>query len=341
MFLGPDQWAKEDGGTLDFYKTGANGQPEIVEKSIVPTLNTLVIFETTPNIFWQVSDVFSKDKELVLISGYFRAVAKPKPKLFPDPIPKTLARVAVQFKIEEWIDQKYLNQDSLKKFRVHFERHSYVTLTEFFIADKYNSLVAVLKGNQLQWKHLGPPNRRNYYTLGRWGDDVPNLPPEVVQLRLFLHSKAFVDFVEKLTNQRVHSMYQTELRKFDVGSYAFVVDSKEFYRNECIDLHFGVSAGQDATVWPDDDGGDSTYLDGDDELLTVVPANNSVTLMLRDQSITRFVRHVVNTATTSVYDVIKTYVIASKDNDQDSDYHHNAKEEKDADDEEMIEDGQS
>lgn len=59
LFLSADDWKAEDGGTLDFFGNNQKFQPESVVQKIQPKANTLVIFEATPNTFFQVSNFYA------------------------------------------------------------------------------------------------------------------------------------------------------------------------------------------------------------------------------------------------------------------------------------------
>jgi len=137
LFLGPEVFEEGDGGSLNFYSVGSRGQPTEVGKAIVPTTNTLVLFETTPNIFFEISEVLAKDKELLCISGFFRSASKTKPKSFPDQAAKATTKNDMDFVLKDWIDPPYLNPENQKKLRFQFERHHFVGLEGFLRKEKY------------------------------------------------------------------------------------------------------------------------------------------------------------------------------------------------------------
>uniref|UniRef100_A0A671YP07 Prolyl 3-hydroxylase OGFOD1 n=1 Tax=Sparus aurata TaxID=8175 RepID=A0A671YP07_SPAAU len=78
LYLVPP-WQISDGGTLDLYSIDSNFQPQSIVKSLIPSLNTLVLFEVSPVSFHQVSEVLTEDKCRLSLSGWFHGPSLERP----------------------------------------------------------------------------------------------------------------------------------------------------------------------------------------------------------------------------------------------------------------------
>jgi len=334
LFVSADDWEEEDGGAIELFCNSDNAQPLKVAHRIVPKLNTMVILETTANSFYQISEVCSKDKELVLISGFMRSTSIVKSKSFSEPKPQTygLTRDNAGFKVDEWINPEYLTAQSFKQLRAFYEKNGSLGLNNFLLESKYKELEDALAGADVPWKRIGPPNRRHYDTLGRFGSNEG--PNEIVKFKLFLKSKIFINsFLERITGVKVCSYYKGETRRFNHGDYTLTTDGPDI-ANDALDLHFSFPG---AGTWADEDGGSTTYLDGKDELVTIVPSKNTLNLVFREQQCSRYVKYLVASAPNARYDVINTYILAAQDDDEGEDYNF-GEEENDSEDEDIVED---
>uniref|UniRef100_A0AAQ4QW95 Prolyl 3-hydroxylase OGFOD1 n=1 Tax=Gasterosteus aculeatus aculeatus TaxID=481459 RepID=A0AAQ4QW95_GASAC len=84
LYLVPP-WQSSDGGTLDLYTTDSNFQPQSIVKSLVPSLNTLILFEVSPVSFHQVSEVLTQDKCRLSLSGWFHGPPLGRPPRHREP----------------------------------------------------------------------------------------------------------------------------------------------------------------------------------------------------------------------------------------------------------------
>jgi len=125
-----------------------------------------------------------------------------------------------------------------------------------------------------------------------------------------------VSFVEQITGISVFETHRGEIRRFAHADFTLVRDNELIYALEGLDMHLGF---QDGT-WVDDDGGYTTYLDAEDELLTLVPSANTLSLVSREAGTMRFVKYLCNTAPGPRYDYQNSFVLASKDDDEGEDY---------------------
>jgi len=164
---------------------------------------------------------------------------------------------------------------------------------------------------------IGPFNRRHYSTLGRWGNETES--GLILQFKMFCRSKPMLSIVELITGLSVWETHRGEIRRFSTGDYTLVRDNEQSYTTGGLDVHLGF---QDGT-WIDDDGGYTTYLDAEDEILTLVPAANTLSLVMREEGTMRFVKHISATAAAPRYDYQNSLVLASKDDDEGDDYADN------------------
>ena len=64
------------------------GQPRSIARSLLPTRNSLVLFEVTAESFHQVSEVLSADKTRLSVNGWFRGPPAPRPPPYVEPRPE-------------------------------------------------------------------------------------------------------------------------------------------------------------------------------------------------------------------------------------------------------------
>lgn len=315
LSLAPKEWTKQDGATLDLFALDKNGQPGSPAVSLAPQWNSLIFFEVSASTFFQVSEVCSS-KEMVCIFGYFHgSPLAPGHPYTEAPLPTIpLALLPVQFRIQDWINPEYLKRDVQRKLKLRFEKDSSLALPDFLLKSKYDSIYESLKGEGLPWLLIGPFNRRHYSTLGRWGNEAES--GEILQFKMFCRSKPMVSLVEQITGLSVWETHRGEIRRFATGDYTLVRDNEQSYTTEGLDVHLGFQEG----TWMDEDGGYTTYLDAEDEILTLVPAANTLSLVLREVGTMRFVKHISATAAAPRYDYQNSLVLASKDDDEGEDY---------------------
>jgi len=191
-----------------------------------------------------------------------------------------------------------------------------LALTNFIIPQRLAELQQALESNALQWNSIGPANRRHYDTLGRWGPETET--GIILQTKQFLRSRVFGTFLEHLTGLSIAEAYRGEVRKFKHQDYTMIHDNQEHHSSDGLDVLLGV---QGDTAWKEDDGGFVTYLDSEDELLTLIPRNNTLSLVYREQGCMQFVKFVGLTAPAPRYDFQLTFSVTTKD-DEGDDYNN-------------------
>ncbi|XP_067327107.1 prolyl 3-hydroxylase OGFOD1 isoform X2 [Anolis sagrei] len=162
LYLVPP-WKDSDGGTLDLFSTDEHCQPLQVVKSLVPSWNSLAFFEVSPVSFHQVSEVVSKEKCRLSVSGWFHgtSIARPPRHLEP-PIPRTPHIPHDHEILYDWINPTYLDVDAQAQIQEEFEDRSEILLKNFLKKDKFQSLCEALKDKEVKWSIRGPPNKRHY-----------------------------------------------------------------------------------------------------------------------------------------------------------------------------------
>ncbi|XP_008120509.2 prolyl 3-hydroxylase OGFOD1 [Anolis carolinensis] len=161
LYLVPP-WKDSDGGTLDLFSTDEHSQPLQIVKSLVPLWNSLAFFEVSPVSFHQVSEVVSKEKCRLSVSGWFHGdtITRPPRHLEP-PIPRTPHIPHDHEILYDWINPIYLDVEAQARIQEEFEDRSEILLKNFLKKDKFQSLCEALK-EEVKWSIRGPPNKRHY-----------------------------------------------------------------------------------------------------------------------------------------------------------------------------------
>uniref|UniRef100_A0A8D3DJS6 Prolyl 3-hydroxylase OGFOD1 n=1 Tax=Scophthalmus maximus TaxID=52904 RepID=A0A8D3DJS6_SCOMX len=320
LYLVPP-WQSSDGGTLDLYATDGNFQPQSISKSLVPSWNTLVLFEVSPVSFHQVSEVLSQDKCRLSLSGWFHGPSLERPPRHVEPpVPRS----------------PHLPRDvSLVKCLVLYQHHSHICT---FIL-KLKEVGEALRLSQIQWTRRGPPNKRCYEVASL---DMPHDMPQCVSACWeLLRSESFFLLLSNFTGLRLHYLCPAdddddddenkneekekeeqqntgdedapgsstespsananrdkgftpvccgELRRWSHGGYTLLHDGEAARAEYALDLVLPFGCAD----WQTEFGGFTSYVanEEDEELLTVYPEDNSLALVYRDKETLKFVKHV-------------------------------------------------
>uniref|UniRef100_A0A8C5I5A3 Prolyl 3-hydroxylase OGFOD1 n=1 Tax=Gouania willdenowi TaxID=441366 RepID=A0A8C5I5A3_GOUWI len=325
LYLVPP-WESGDGGTLDLYSTDSNFKPQDKVKSLVPSWNTLVLFEVSPVSFHQVSEVLSQDKCRLSLSGWFHGPSLERPPRHVEtPFPRNPHIPRDETVLLEWINPVYLDVAYQEQIQEEFEDSSEIQLKDFLKEEKFTEVSMALRLAQIKWTRRGPPNKRwviyNVATLD-------SLPPSVSACWELLHSEAFFLLLSNFTGLRLHYLCPAdeedeekerqddgvagssagsslansgrvkgvtpvccgEVRQWTHGSYTLLHDGEAARAEYALDLllPFGCRS------WHSDFGGYTCYVanEEDEELLTVYPEDNSLALVYRDKETLKFVKHV-------------------------------------------------
>ncbi|XP_075996177.1 prolyl 3-hydroxylase OGFOD1 [Genypterus blacodes] len=199
LYLVPP-WLSSDGGTLDLYSTDSLLQPQSVVKSLVPTRNTLVLFEVSPVSFHQVSEVFSQDKCRLSLSGWFHGPGLERPPRHVEPPqPRSPHLPRDETLLLEWVNPIYLDVSYQEQIQQEFEDSSEIQLKDFIKEEKFAEVSEALRSAQMQWRSRGPANKRSYQVAS-----LDGLPQCVSACWELLRSEAFFLLLSNFTGLRLH-----------------------------------------------------------------------------------------------------------------------------------------
>lgn len=325
LYLVPD-WEGCDGGTLDLYQTDNNVQPTDIVKSIVPTRNTLVLFEVSPVSFHQVSEILSKDKCRLSLGGWFHGLSLERPPRHIElPLPRNPHLPRDETLLMEWVNPAYMDISYQEKIQGEFEDSSEIQLKDFLQEEKFKQVNEALRLNHIQWTKKGPANKRCYDVASE--DNLPECVRGCLEL---LRSEAFFLLLSNFTGLRLHYLCPSdddennddaehkeieteagcstgnshdnskaeestpkcsgELRRWTHGSYTLLHDGDAAQMEYALDLILPFQCAD----WQTEFGGFTCYVanEEDEELLTVYPEDNSLALIYRDKETLKFVKHV-------------------------------------------------
>ncbi|KAF9963239.1 Prolyl 3-hydroxylase ogfod1 [Modicella reniformis] len=307
LYLVDDDWSAADGGTLDLFRCNETGHPVEVVQSLLPVRNTLAFFELSSASYHQVAEVLTRDKSRISISGWFhgplntRLVSKSMPfKSLLDPSDVSL---------EDLVNPDYLREASVARICDFFADQSSIELQSFLKPEIYAALLAELetlgveegaKSEKPLWdEQMGPRHVRRYERVSDMNQ--ASIPSTLAIVQQLMSSKAFKDFLKKITNLSVLSA-NTELRMFKKGDYTLLHDHA-LERNG-LDVLFSFpylprsqdhqqQQGTTSTAeWDKSWGAGATHYVADKaNLLALYPKHNTLTMVLRDEGTLRFVRY--------------------------------------------------
>lgn len=330
FYLVPEDWSEEDGGTLDLFECDAQGQPRTVTESILPAWNNFLFFEVTPTSFHQVAEVLSS-KQRLSISGWFHGdpIVRPPPYI-EEPLQRFTIAENKHVDLSKWIHPNYLKPKIQEQINMQFSEQSSIELPSFLVDEKWEALSTLFersleaerlesgesatmaedsavasssnedgadakklakKEEKLPFELIGPSNRRHYESLGRW-KSAAGIPPLISEAIEVFKSPEFAELLGKLTGltlEKVHS----EVRRFRQGAYTLAQDNQDQHAERGLDAYYFMCP---VDNWDVDVGGQITYMDEEDELATMIPSDNSFSLVFRDVGCMKYVKYVNNEA---------------------------------------------
>ncbi|XP_078485496.1 prolyl 3-hydroxylase OGFOD1-like [Ciona intestinalis] len=355
-YLTPD-WSMEEGGALQLFDSKQcenNGttiyDPTSVVRSIVPTFNSMVLFEVCPTSFHQVQEIVTSSKTRLSLTGWFHGPTEPRPPRVTDAMPPMNHYLPSNENtplFPEWLDPSYLNIGTQATIQEQFTEDSEIQLNNFLLQEKYDALcdaVKLLRSRKELWEICGPPSKQCYHKLKISMEDQPTVTNEdpsmtssmtivrdIIQL---FHSEEMFLFLSNVTGLSFHPMtidsddeeetngkrqkldeglepgtYSTcrfEVRRWEKGSYRLLRDN-DYERGEfSLDVNLFLNVGD----WCEDNGGCLSYIadNEDEELLTIVPSSNNLSVAYRDSGAIRFVKYINHLAPHEIYDVSMSYV---------------------------------
>ncbi|KAL0485386.1 prolyl 3-hydroxylase [Acrasis kona] len=321
IYMVPRDWSKEDGGSLDLFNVDDNLQPENITTSLQPVWNSITFFEVSPTSYHQVSQVL-RDEELcedrISLSGWYYCdvpVERPTPHVesnleMNDPITTTQS---VSTLLREWISESYFQEDNLNKIIKLFARNSSINLVDFLRKDKLKQITEELT-RQVGiggFKTVGPANRRHY---GKWTESE-NESNVISQLTHLFRSKEFAEFLGQVTKYDILKQ-NVKCRRFANNDYTLAHDiSKDQVR---LDVVLTVLDNKVVSSDPSH-GGAIVYMNEDEELLSVLPVDNSLSIVMRDVGVMQFVKFVNHKAPFARFDWCCAYEIPEIEQGDDDD----------------------
>ncbi|XP_014774688.1 prolyl 3-hydroxylase OGFOD1 [Octopus bimaculoides] len=201
LYLVPP-WGPTDGGTLDLFTTNEVCQPTKVVKSVLPAWNQFTFFEVSPQSFHQVSEVLSKEKTRLSVSGWFHGPSLPRN---PEAGQSSKLPLCPSLESEtdllfEWVNPSYLDLEVQSEIREKFELESEIQLQDFLKPEKYSAVNNAFLQSQIEWVHRGPANQRNYHVAANPG----TFPKIIADCLRLLQSEILFLFLSNLTGLKLH-----------------------------------------------------------------------------------------------------------------------------------------
>lgn len=148
-------------------------------------------------------------------------------------------------------------------------------------AEEFNEL------DLLPFELIGPANRRHYESLGRWTQPAAIHPLVLDAIRMF-RSPELAQFLQSITGLTLQKMH-SEVRRFSPGAYTLAQDNQDQHAERGLDAYYFLCP---VDTWDIDLGGQITYMDEEDELATMIPSDNALSLVFRDVGCMKYVKYV-------------------------------------------------
>jgi len=328
LYLTEEEWTEEDGGLLELFDTDEKGNPNQVVKKFVPHNNSFAFFEVSPVSFHQVSEVLSESKTRMSLSGWFHGKSAPRPERTSLPQSPYLPSVDLdEDTFYSWINPAYLNPETQGDIQTQFEDSSEISLNNFLVPELYCQVSQALLQHH-QWTHIGPPNRKSFRSLT--GD-----PDEIIKSCIqFFTSEPFFLLLSNLTGLKLHALAPSDdededdedeeetkkegekvynprcrggISRWSKGCYTLIRDDDKEQAEYALDLRMFFNIPESEGEW--ETGGQSVYIarGEDEELVTVFPEENTLSLVYRDKDSLKFIKYVNSKLEKSFNDLFLTY----------------------------------
>lgn len=343
FYMVPKDWSEEDGGSLDLFECCAEGQPRTVTESILPCWNNFLFFEVTPTSFHQVAEVLST-KQRMTFSGWYHGapIVRPAPYV-EELLPRATIADNSSVDLSKWINKTYLTEKIQKQINSQFAAQSSIELPDFLVAEKWEALLKIFErhdeslllelnedaaktseegaekpaegeaaaegaespvtaADKLPFELIGPANRRHYETLGRWAE-VAGVNPLVKEAVSVFRSPEFADLLAKITGLKLEKVH-SEVRRFSPGAYTLAQDNQDQHAERGLDAYYFMCP---VDTWDVDLGGQITYMDEEDELATMIPSDNALSIVFRDVGCMKYVKYVNHEAPSARQEIALIY----------------------------------
>jgi len=309
-----DSWKASDGGHFETYESNEAKEPIGTHDLWLPRRNSFNFFKVTQRSHHQVREVLTTVKTRRSLSGWFHT---------RDPLPPRMPLEAVEpmymkkefnkaacIIFNEWVNPLYLGLESMGRIQTQFEEDSEIQLSNFLNPEKYTELLNYLEKRTDRFADCVPFNRK---FTNEFEPDTDQLNNPVNQLVEVLNSDDFFLLLSNWTGLKLHPQFEGDdsdeddddeerreklggasriaIRKWQKGNYTLLHDADTNERSS-VDLFLHLLPKQQRD-WNVAHGGFVSYLtkDEDEELLTIAPKANSLSLVFRDEDTLRFVKY--------------------------------------------------
>uniref|UniRef100_A0A672I4M0 2-oxoglutarate and iron-dependent oxygenase domain containing 1 n=1 Tax=Salarias fasciatus TaxID=181472 RepID=A0A672I4M0_SALFA len=271
LYLVPP-WQSSDGGTLDLYSINSNFQPQSIVKSLVPSWNTLVLFEVSPVSFHQETVLLEWVNPAYLDISYQEQIQEE----FED---------SSEIQLKDFLKEEKFREvsEALRLTEIEWMRKGPPN-KRCYEAASLDSLPPCVKAC---WELL---HSEAFFLL------LSNF----TGLRLhYLSTGSSTDSAANASKEKEPSIPVCcgEVRRWSHGSYTLLHDGEAAQAEYALDLvlPFG------CTDWQSEFGGLTCYVanEEDEELLTIYPEENSLALVYRDKETLKFVKHINHKSTSA------------------------------------------
>jgi len=302
-----EEWSEEDGRLLELFDTDSDGNPKNVIQKLLPLNNSFAFFEVSPISFHQVSEVLSTTKTRLSIGGWFHGPTLPRPsRTIPTSSPCIACLEIDEDQFYSWINPSYLDPETQGDIQTKFEESSEISLPGFLSGEQYSAVCRALQAHS-KWETVGPPDRRSCQVM------AGNSCQVIDTCRKLFTSEPFFLLLSNLTGLKLHSLapedseeeneedeekvpkvYNPRCRggffSWSPGCYSLIRDDDQEQAEYALDLRmcFNMSG------WTEEMGGQTSYIarGEDEELVTVEPEENCLSLVYRDKDSLKFVKYV-------------------------------------------------
>lgn len=295
------------------------GQPRNVIQSIIPKWNSMAFFELSPTSYHQVSEVLTKSKIRLSISGWFHGSLRTRlsiadfnpPISFPQPQPLDNDFHIQYPTIHDLVNPSYLSEQGKKKILRVLRREASIELQQFLKEAVYQKLMDSLNDASWEENPVGPPFVRRYHLINNEKTVSSQLPQSFHQfIHSFFTSTAFTAYLSEITRYEISSL-SSEVRQFLPGDYTLIHD--QALDHEGLDVLLSCIEGES---WNNEWQGGTHYVANEEELLTLWPKRNTLSIVVRDEGTMRFVKYVNREAKYPRREMAFLF-IESEENDED------------------------
>jgi len=324
LYLVDDDWNAQDGGHLDLFTIDPTLQgPLDVAKSILPQRNTFLFFKVSERSFHQVREILSANKQRITVGGWFHSrdpsssssssssSTKDTPSSSSSSSTLSSSQLTEKTLLKEWINPAYLSPQNQKVIAQQFQEIGALELALFLNKEKFNQLQASFSSSSDDWQLVGPANKQRYYTRPMLDTD-----PTVRSFLSLIESNAFQTFIVSVLCAMDEKVMECSraVRKFETGCYTLLHDeNQKFFNQTMLELLFFIEAPPlEAQSEGSEKGGYTAFVEGEETLITIPPASNTMSLVLSEPGQMHFVKYVTHHQTHPTVDFTLSWSVVQK-----------------------------